>query len=124
MAGTIRERSPGRWELRAYVGSDPVTSKPKQVTRTYVSPRREPGAGKREASKHLSQLVAEVERGAHGDTKATFGALLDEWLAHGQRLGRSPKTLHEYRSKIERSIRPDLGAKALDKLTAHDLDRL
>ena len=37
--------------------------------------------------------------------------------------GRSPKTLHEYRRKIDKRIRPALGAKRLDKLTAHDLDR-
>ena len=49
--------------------------------------------------------------------------LLDEWTAHGERMGRSPKTLHEYRRKIDKQIRPALGAKRLDKLTAHDLDR-
>src|SRR5665213_1251142 len=38
--------------------------------------------------------------------------------------GPQPKTLHEYKRKIDTSIRPKLGAKALDKLTAHDLDRL
>ena len=54
---------------------------------------------------------------------ATFGVLLDEWTAHGERMGRSPKTLHEYRRKIDKQIRPALGAKRLDKLTAHDLDR-
>ena len=39
-------------------------------------------------------------------------------------MGRSPKTLYEYRRKIDKSIRPDLGATRLDKLTAHDLDKL
>src|SRR5665213_4038168 len=38
--------------------------------------------------------------------------------------GPQPKTLHEYKRKIDTSIRPKLGAKALDKLTAHDLDKL
>jgi integrase len=116
----MRERSPGRWELRSYVGRDPLTGKPRQVTRTYAAARREPGVGKREASKRLAALVAEVERGEHGGTRTTFGVLLDEWTAHGERMGRSPKTLYEYRRKIEKQIRPMLGAKPLDKLSAHD----
>jgi integrase len=119
----MRERSPGRWQLRVYLGDDPLTGKPRQVSRTYTAPRREAGAGKREASKQLAKLVAEVERGEHGGTASTFGLLLDEWTAHGERMGRSPKTLFEYRRKIDKQVRPALGAKALDKLTAHDLDR-
>jgi len=119
----MRERSPGSWQLRAYIGDDPITGKPRQVSRTYTAPRREPGAGKREAAKQLATLVAEVERGEHGGTASTFGVLLDEWTAHGERMGRSPKTLHEYRRKIDKQIRPVLGSKRLDKLTAHDLDK-
>jgi integrase len=58
-------------------------------------------------------------------TEATFGSLLDEWTAHSERkVRRSPKTLYEYRRKIDKSIRPDLGATRLDKLSAHDLDKL
>jgi len=124
MAGSLRERSPGRWELRVFTGRDPVTGKPVQITRTYSADRKEPGAGKRAAEKKLAALVAAVERGEYGGTKATFGSLLDEWTAHSERMGRSPKTLYEYRRKIDKSIRPDLGAMRLDKLTAHDLDKL
>ena len=124
MAGTVRERSPGHWQLRVFVGRDPVTGKPKQLSRSYAADRREPGAGKRAAEKKLASLVAAVERGEYGGTQSTLGSLLDEWLAHSERMGRSPKTLHEYKRKINTSIRPTLGAKALDKLTAHDLDRL
>ena len=82
----MREKAPGRWELRAFVGKDAVTGKPKQISRVYIAPRREPGAGKREAAKQLAALVAEVERGGHGGGTSTFGALLDEWTAHGERM--------------------------------------
>ena len=119
----MREKAPGRWELRVFLGKDPITGRPKQVSRVYTAPRREPGAGRREAAKQLAALVAEVERGGHAGSAATFGVLLDEWTAHGERMGLSPKTLHEYRRKIDKQIRPALGAKRLDKLTAHDLDR-
>ena len=124
MAGTIRERSPGHWQIRVFVGRDPVTGKPKQVSRSYVADRKEPGAGKRAAERKLASLVAAVERGEYGGSKATLGALLNEWLDHSDRMGRSPKTLHEYKRKIDKAIRPTLGSVPLDKLTAHDLDRL
>ena len=107
-----------------FIGRDPVTGKPVQINRTYSADRKEPGAGRRAAEKKLAALVAAVERGEYGGTKATFGSLLDEWTAHSERMGRSPKTLYEYRRKIDKSIRPDLGAMRLDKLTAHDLDKL
>ena len=123
VAGTMREKGPGRWDLRVFLGRDPITGKPKQISRAYIAPRREPGAGRREAAKQLAALIAEVERGGHGASTATFGVLLDEWTTHGERMGWSPKTLHEYRRKIDKQIRPALGAKRLDKLTAHDLDR-
>jgi hypothetical protein len=66
MAGTVRERSPGHWQLRVFVGRDPVTGKPKQLSRSYAADRREPGAGKRAAEKKLASLVAAVERGEDG----------------------------------------------------------
>jgi hypothetical protein len=116
--------SPGRWQLRVFLGRDPVTGKPKQISQTYSADRREPGAGRRSAEKKLAALVAAVERGEHGGSKATVGNLLDEWMAHSERMGRSPKTLHEYRRKIDKSITPTLGAIALDKLSARNLDRL
>jgi hypothetical protein len=108
VAGTMRGKAPGRWEFRLFLGKDPITGKPKQVSRVYTAPRREPGAGRREAAKQLAALVAEVERGGHVGSAATFGVLLEEWTAHGERMGRSPKTLHEYRRKIDKQIRPVL----------------
>jgi integrase len=123
MAGTMRERSPGKWQLRAYVGDDPVTGKPRQVSRTYTAPRLEAGAGKREAAKQLAALVAEVEKGKHGGSNSTLGALLDEYIAHIGRMGRAPTTLYGYRRIVATRIGPALGSKPLDKLTAHDLDR-
>ena len=72
--GTMRERSPGHWELRAFAGPDPVTGKPRQATRTFVG-------GERAAAKELSALVTEVENGKFKRTSATVGQLLDKWLS-------------------------------------------
>ena len=88
----MREKAPGRWELWMFVGRDTVTGRPKQISREYTAPRREPGAGKREAAKQLAALVAEVEKGKHGRSSSSLGALLDEYIAHIERMGRAPTT--------------------------------
>jgi integrase len=49
--------------------------------------------------------------------------LLDRWLDHIEALGKArPKTLYEYRRKIDGRIRPALGAIQLDRLEADVLD--
>ena len=113
-SGTMRERSPGRWQLRAFAGRDPLTGKPRQVARTFVG-------GERAAAKALAALVAEVESGKFNRTTATVGQLLDRWLEVGERSQR-PRTLYENRRKIEGRIRPLLGGIPLAKLEPDVLD--
>ncbi len=117
MSGTLRERPPksGRWELRAYVGKDPETGKPRQVSRVFRG-------GKRDAIKALDRLVHEVGEGEHVGVSATFGKLLDEWMEKVIRKRRARSTVDTYALHIEKWIRPALGDKKLAKLTAHDLD--
>jgi hypothetical protein len=52
----------------------------------------------------------------------TVSRLLDDWLAQGERPGRSPNTLVSYRSKIEATNRPALGNLAVDWLDPKRLD--
>jgi integrase len=111
----IRQVGPDRWEVQVHVGRDPITGKLRQVSRTTRK-------GIADARRLRAKLVTEVAQGKHGGTVATLGSVLDQWLAHIERDGRSPKTLAEYRRKIDRVIRPGLGAKRLDKLSVHDLD--
>lgn len=123
MAGTIRERSPGHFELRAY---NAATGK--QVTKTYAHPRKEQGVGIAEAKKRLARLVTDVADGKFGTKKdpteiMTLSMLLDEWIAHGETRGRSPNTLHGYRSKAVRIKAGPLGGIEASKLTTRDLDR-
>ena len=112
--GTMRERSPGTWQLRAYVGSDPVTGKPRQVTRTFKG-------GQRAAAKALAALVTEVEAGRFNRTTATVSQLLDKWLEAGE-WSQRPRTLYENRSKIDGRIRPTLGHIRLAELKPETLD--
>jgi integrase len=115
MAGTMRERSPGHWQLRAYLGRDPISGRKRQLQRTFSGTRRE-------AEKALAALVTEVGQGHVENSHATFGELLDAWVEHITPM-RHPKTVHEARRSIETRLRPALGRIRLDQLTSADLDR-
>jgi len=115
MAGTMRERSPGHWQLRVYLGRDPASGRKRQVQRTFSGTRRE-------AEKALAALVTEIGQGHIDNSHATFGELLDAWVEHITPM-RHPKTVHEARRSIETRLRPALGRIRLDQLTGADLDR-
>jgi len=100
----------------------------KQVTKTYAHPRKERGVGIAEAKKRLARLVTDVADGKFGAKKEptevmTLSMVLDEWIAHGETRGRSPNTLHGYRSKAVRIKAGPLGGIEASKLTTRDLDR-
>lgn len=100
---------PGTWKLRVFLGNDPVTGKARQPQVTFSGTEAA-------ARKALRSMTAEAN-----STSTTVGELLDRWLDHIEP-ERSPKTMHEYRAKIEKRIRPLLGDIPLDKLTAATLD--
>lgn len=112
--GSIVERKPGVWRLRAYVSEDG-----RQVQRTFH------GTEKR-ARKELANLVAEVEQGKFAKTDEpvyrTVGDLLDRWIEQIEPT-RRPSTIQGYRRKIEHDIRPALGQTPLAKLSSEQLDR-
>ena len=110
----MRERAPGHWELRAFLGRDPISGKPRQATRTFVG-------SDRAATKELSKLVAEVEAGKFDRSTATLGQLLDKWIEFVETTQR-PRTVYENRRKIETRIRPELGLVRLSKLSPQTLD--
>lgn len=115
MAGSLRERSPGVWEIRVALGRDPLTGRYRQISRTVHG-------GKRKAQEEIARIVSSVADGRHRGTKATVSFLMERWLEHLERLGRSPKTLEGYRSLVTRGIEPALGRIELRKLTAADID--
>src|SRR5579859_5051036 len=115
MRGTKIERSPGVWRLRVFIGSDPVTGNPRQVSRTFKGT-------KKAADTALAEFVSEVVNGtAPLGASTTLGQYLDKWLEHITPT-RSPTTIRGYRSKIKR-ITAKLGTVQLDKLTGQQLDR-
>ena len=115
MKGFIRRRGDA-WELRVFLGTDPVTSKKRYASRTVRG-------GKREAQRVLNEMVAGAEQGLSVRTSATVGELLERWFEFASR-DFSPKTVKETRGFIDRNLLPTLGSVHLSKLKASDLDRL
>ena len=115
--GTMRERSPGSWELTVSAGLDPTTGRYTRVIRTVRGTKREARAA-------LQQLEVEVASGLVGLEDPSVSELLGRWLDHVKALGRSPSTLYNYRNCIARELVPVIGTIRLSKLTAGHLDRL
>jgi integrase len=115
MKGTMLERSPGVWRLRVYIGDDPATGRPIQVSRTFRG-------SKKYAQTALAEFVADATHGSVPiERSTTLGQYLDRWLDHIS-LSRSPTTIRGYRDKTKR-IKAKLGKIQLAKLSPHTLDR-
>lgn len=114
MRGSLREKQPGRWELRVPLPPDPVSGARRQRSVTL-------NGTKRQAERELVRLIAEADTGRDTGTRATVSVLLDQWWEH--KVGRlSPTTAREYKRLLDKRIRPDLGKRRIDSLTAADLD--
>jgi integrase len=75
-----------------------------------------------------AQLVSDIAAGKYGEKVEpekirTLGELLDEWIEHGETRGRSPNTIHGYRSKANKIKAGPLGGREVAKITTLDLDR-
>ncbi len=114
MAGHVRKRG-ASWELRAFLGRDPLDGKRLYATRTMKGT-------KREAERALAAFVAEAERGVLATAGVLVGELLERWFEHA-RGDFSPKTVLETRGVIDRYLLPALGSTRLTKLHTADLDR-
>lgn len=116
MEGTLRQKRPGYWEVRADVGRDPVSGRRRQKSHGFHA------ATRREAEKEKRRFLAEVDAGRHRSSEESFGALLEAWYA-GRLSGWSPTTAERNRSILDKHILPALGGKPLSKLRPADLDR-
>ena len=114
MKGHLRQRS-NAWELRAYVGVDPITNRKKYLTRTFRG-------GKREAGEALARFTTEVAGGGHAAQDTTVGDLIRDWLSLA-RSDLSPTTVRGYDWIIEAYITPTLGKVPLAKLRTAQIDR-
>ena len=112
----MRERRPGYWELRVYVGADPVSGRKRYTTKSVR-------CGKREAQRELARMVADVHTTSIAETESsrlTLTELIEEHIARHEG---SPTTLRTYRSTLENHIRPTIGRLAVRDVDAAILDR-
>ena len=116
--GTMRQRTPGTWELVVSAGLDPATGRYRRVIRTIKA------TSKREVRAALTDLEAAVAAGKVSFDDMTLSDLLERWMEHITGLGRAETTLYHYQQYIDREIGPVLGGIRLLKLKALDIDRL
>ncbi len=116
--GTMRERTPGSWELTVSAGLDPGTGRYRRVIRHIKT------TSKREAKAALVELESAVANGRISFDDPTVSDLLDRWLEHIAGLGRSATTLYHYRQYVDREIVPVLGGIRLSKLSTLEIDAL
>ena len=112
MAGSMRQRGRGTWELRVYLGLDPDTRRRRYATRTVHGTRRA-------ATAALAELVEDAERSRL--RAGTIGELLERWMTAASP-GWSASTVRETRSLMRCHLLPHLGHFHVTKLTAADID--
>src|SRR6267143_507725 len=107
--GHIRERSPGSFELRYNLGTDPATGKRKIVTATVRGSRKD-------AERELRRLLRSLDTGDHVDpTRITVREWLTTWLG-AVRAEVAPKTHERYGEIVNNFLIPGLGNLQLTKL--------
>jgi integrase len=111
--GTLTERSPGTWRLRATVSYDPVTGNPVQASKTFHGT-------KREAEAALAAFVSDTKGAPLAAT--TLGAFISDEYLPWVREHREGTTYASYADKARRII-ADLGHIRLTALSARDLDK-
>ena len=116
MSGTLREKSPGNWEVRFEAGRDPVTGRRRQLSRSVLG-------NKRTAQEMLNSLVAEAQSGRYDGATMTFEQLCVKWLDLARK-DLSPTTLRTYKTLLHNRIFPALGSQSVLSIRTVDLDRL
>ena len=114
MAGSIRERAPGVWQVRVSLGRDRGTGRYAYASETVHGT-------KRDAQRAATRLAGQADSGRVTTSTSTLGEFLSHWLTHIEVLGRAPKTMVEHR-RIAREISDQLGDVTLRRLRAIDLD--
>lgn len=108
---TIRERKPGVWEVRAFLGLDD-RGRPVQVSRTVHG-------GKRDAQRVAAELTT---RPATASARVTVGELLDLWVEHHLATW-AVSTAANQRSRVQLVKADPMARIPLTRLSAVDVDR-
>ena len=114
--GHIRERSPGSFEIRYSLGTNPATGKRKVSTTTFKGSRKD-------AERELRKRLVALDKGEHDPTKMTAGEWFDRWLSI-TKPEISPATHDHYRRAVDGYLKPRLGHIGLAKLSRADVQQL
>jgi integrase len=114
---SVRQRSPGRWQLIVYTGRDPLTGE-KQYTRQTVD-----ATGKRDAHEKARRWELELRDGQLSGDGGTFGELCNEWIKVKSRRW-SPSTLKEHRRIVRTYLARPLADVDVARIRTHTLDVL
>lgn len=107
--GHIRERSPGSFEIRYSLGTDPATGRRKIATTTVRGSRKE-------AERELRRLLRTLDTGEHVDpTRMTVQEWLESWLS-ATRQEIAPKSFERYSEIVQSYLIPAFGKLQLSKL--------
>lgn len=115
MQGFIRQRGQS-WELRVYLGTDPLTGRQRYANRSVRGPRHQ-------GELVLKEMIAAATAGATHQAGATFGELAETWLRHA-RSHLAANTAVETRRILDRYLLPRLGQVPLAALHPEHLDDL
>lgn len=117
MQGSIRQRSPGSWELQVFLGRD-SNGKRRRVTETVRGKRAD-------AERRLREILSDLD---HGIIPSKRVYKLDEWLKQWMsdvvRPNRRQKTVDRYSGIIRLHIVPDMGNMELSKIRPFHVQRL
>ncbi len=113
MKGSIRQRSEGSWELRVFLGRDPVSGRKQYTTRTVKG-------GKRDAQRVMAAMVGAVPASTP-TSSMTVADAIERWFDHA-RSGLSPSTEKNTRMIIDKHLGPHIGELPLSKLTPARVD--
>jgi integrase len=112
--GHVRERSPGAWEIRYSLGTNPATGKRRMVTATVRGSRKD-------AERELRRLLRTLDTNEHVDpSRITLGQWLPLWHA-SIKSKVSPKTHERYGDLVNGFLIPELGGLLMQKLAPTDI---
>ena len=114
MRGSLREKAPGRWELRVPLPPDPVTGRRRRRSASFEGT-------KRQAERELARLVAGADDDRSAAQNHTLEHLLGKWWEQKEpRL--SPTTAREYHRIIVKRLVPTMGTRKVTSIAPADLD--
>ncbi|MGH9151230.1 MAG: site-specific integrase [Acidimicrobiales bacterium] len=119
MKGGLREKRPGVWELRVFLGRDD-TGRVRHRSETFHG-------GKRQAQRELARLVTELEEAdtdvlLEWDRDTTINDALAGWERNGWQ-DLSPTTVRRYKGIWDRHIRHSIGPRKIRSLSPYDIEQ-